>query len=101
MGLKLASFYPANEGTAVPTHMAMVLLFRPETEEPLAVMDGQLITEIRTAAVSAAGPIVWNRLPAAFSRFAAVASKQRPISRRSGMFEDARRRPASFSVPSS
>jgi len=36
MGLKLASFYPANEGTAVPTHMAMVLLFRPETEEPLA-----------------------------------------------------------------
>ena len=50
MGLKLASFYPANEGTAVPTPMAMVLLFRPETEEPLAVMDGQLITEIRTAA---------------------------------------------------
>jgi len=44
MGLKLASFYPANEGTAVPTHMAMVLLFRPETEEPLAVMDGRLIT---------------------------------------------------------
>ena len=36
MGLKLASFYPANEGTAVPTPMAMVLLFRPETEEPLA-----------------------------------------------------------------
>src|SRR5438034_427848 len=54
MGLKLVSFYPGNAGTAVPTHMAMILLFRPETGEPLAVMDGRLITEMRTAAVSAA-----------------------------------------------
>jgi thiomorpholine-carboxylate dehydrogenase len=54
MGLKLVSFYPGNAGTDVPTHMAMVLLFRPETGEPLAVMDGRLITEMRTAAVSAA-----------------------------------------------
>ena len=59
MGLKLVSFYPGNAGTGVPTHMAMVLLFRPETGEPLAVMDGRLITEMRTAAVSAA---VTNRL---------------------------------------
>ena len=54
MGLKLVSFYPGNAGTAVPTHLAMILLFRPETGEPLAVMDGRLITEMRTAAVSAA-----------------------------------------------
>jgi thiomorpholine-carboxylate dehydrogenase len=54
MGLKLVSFYPKNAGTAVPTHMAMILLFRPETGEPLAVMDGRLVTEMRTAAVSAA-----------------------------------------------
>src|SRR6059058_6381627 len=53
MGLKLVSFYPKNAGTAVPTHMAMILLFRPQTGEPLAVMDGRLITEMRTAAVSA------------------------------------------------
>ena len=32
----------------------MVLLFRADTGEPLAVMDGRLITEMRTAAVSAA-----------------------------------------------
>jgi thiomorpholine-carboxylate dehydrogenase len=32
----------------------MILLFRPDTGEPLAVMDGRLITEMRTAAVSAA-----------------------------------------------
>ena len=54
MGLKLVSFYPANLGTAVPTHLAMILLLRPDTGEPLAVMDGRLITEMRTAAVSAA-----------------------------------------------
>ena len=54
MGLKLVSFYPGNAGTEIPTHMAMILLFRAETGEPLAVMDGRLITEMRTAAVSAA-----------------------------------------------
>ena len=41
--------------------MAVVLLFRLETGEPLAVLDGRLITERRTAAVSAA---VTNRLAA-------------------------------------
>jgi thiomorpholine-carboxylate dehydrogenase len=54
MGLKLVSFFPGNAGTDVPTHLAMILLFRPDTGEPLAVMDGRLITEMRTAAVSAA-----------------------------------------------
>jgi len=54
MGLKAVSFYPGNAGTAVPTHLAMILLFRPDTGEPLAAMDGRLITEMRTAAVSAA-----------------------------------------------
>jgi ornithine cyclodeaminase/alanine dehydrogenase-like protein (mu-crystallin family) len=54
MGLKLVSFYPRNGGTGIPTHMATVLLFRPETGEPLVVMDKRLITEMRTAAVSAA-----------------------------------------------
>jgi ornithine cyclodeaminase/alanine dehydrogenase-like protein (mu-crystallin family) len=54
MGVKAVSFYPGNAGTAVPTHMAMILLFRSDTGEPLAVMDGRLITEMRTAAVSAA-----------------------------------------------
>ncbi len=54
MGLKLVSFYPCNAGSGIPTHMGMVLLFRPETGEPLAVLDGRVITEMRTAAVSAA-----------------------------------------------
>src|SRR5438270_7815923 len=51
LGAKLVTFYPQNK--TVPTHHAMILLFRPETGEPLAVMDGRLITEMRTAAVSA------------------------------------------------
>jgi len=54
MGVKVVSFYPGNAGTAVPTHMATILLSRPDTGEPLAVLDGRLITEMRTAAVSAA-----------------------------------------------
>jgi thiomorpholine-carboxylate dehydrogenase len=54
MGAKLVSFYPGNAGTGVATHLAMILLFRPDTGEPLAVMDGRRITEMRTAAVSAA-----------------------------------------------
>src|SRR5438046_4430453 len=54
MGVKLVSFYPGNAGTEIPTHLAMILLFRPDTGEPLAVLDGRLITEMRTAAVSAA-----------------------------------------------
>ncbi len=51
LGAKLVTFYPHNSG--VPTHHAVILLFRPETGEPLAIMDGRLITEMRTAAVSA------------------------------------------------
>jgi thiomorpholine-carboxylate dehydrogenase len=51
LGAKLVTFYPGNSG--VPTHHAVILLFRPETGEPLAIMDGRLITEMRTAAVSA------------------------------------------------
>jgi ornithine cyclodeaminase/alanine dehydrogenase-like protein (mu-crystallin family) len=54
MGAKLVSFYPGNEGTGTATHHAMIVLFRPDTGEPLAVMEARLITEMRTAAVSAA-----------------------------------------------
>ena len=51
LGTKLVTFYPNNQG--VPTHHAVIVLFRPETGEPLVTMDGRLITEMRTAAVSA------------------------------------------------
>lgn len=51
MGAKLVTFYPGNQG--IPTHHAVIVLFRAETGEPLAMMDGRLITEMRTAAASA------------------------------------------------
>ena len=51
LGAKLVTFYPNTRG--VPSHHATILLFRPETGEPLVSMDGRLITEMRTAAVSA------------------------------------------------
>jgi len=45
--------YPDNAARGLPTHQAMIMLFRSDTGEPLAVLDGRLITELRTAAVSA------------------------------------------------
>jgi len=51
LGAKLVTFFPNNKG--MHTHHALILLFRPETGEPLVTMDGRLITEMRTAAVSA------------------------------------------------
>lgn len=54
MGTKLVSFYPENAGTGVDTHQGIIALFDPANGTPLALMDGGLITEMRTAAVSAA-----------------------------------------------
>src|SRR5438034_9541511 len=54
LGLKAVTFYPSNAERAIPTHMATIFLVDPETGTPLAVMEGRLITEMRTAAVSAA-----------------------------------------------
>jgi ornithine cyclodeaminase/alanine dehydrogenase-like protein (mu-crystallin family) len=53
MGAKLVTFFPGNAALTKHTHHAMIQLFRAETGEPLAVMDGRMITEMRTAATSA------------------------------------------------
>ena len=53
LGLKIVTFYPKNVELRLPTHMATISLVDPKTGTPLAVMDGRLITEMRTAAVSA------------------------------------------------
>jgi thiomorpholine-carboxylate dehydrogenase len=54
LGLKTVTFYPSNAERGIPTHMATIFLIDPQTGTPLAIMDGRLITEMRTAAVSAA-----------------------------------------------
>jgi ornithine cyclodeaminase/alanine dehydrogenase-like protein (mu-crystallin family) len=53
LGLKAVTFYPSNAEHGIPTHMATIFLIDPQTGTPLAIMDGRLITEMRTAAVSA------------------------------------------------
>src|SRR5256886_5147801 len=54
LGLKAVTFYPSNVERGIPTHMATIFLVDPQTGTPLAIMDGRLITEMRTAAASAA-----------------------------------------------
>jgi thiomorpholine-carboxylate dehydrogenase len=53
MGAKLVTVFPQNAGTALPTHQAVILLFSAQSGEPLATLDGRVITAWRTAAVSA------------------------------------------------
>uniref|UniRef100_A0A0G2K568 Ketimine reductase mu-crystallin n=1 Tax=Rattus norvegicus TaxID=10116 RepID=A0A0G2K568_RAT len=50
---KLVTFYEGHSNNAVPSHQASVLLFDPSNGSLLAVMDGNVITAKRTAAVSA------------------------------------------------
>jgi thiomorpholine-carboxylate dehydrogenase len=54
MGAKLVTFYPVNETTKHPTHDAVIVLFDSVSGVPIAAMDARSITEMRTAAVSAA-----------------------------------------------
>jgi len=53
MGAKLVNVYPNNAARGLPTHLAIIAIFHSDSGEPLAIMDGRLITELRTAAVSA------------------------------------------------
>jgi ornithine cyclodeaminase/alanine dehydrogenase-like protein (mu-crystallin family) len=54
LGAKLVAVFPENGRRGLPSHLATIQLFRSTTGEPIATMDGRLITELRTAAVSAA-----------------------------------------------
>lgn len=69
MGAKLVTLYPDNGSRGLPTHQAVIALFRADTGEPLAMMDGRLITEMRTAAVSA---VATKLLSAADARSLAI-----------------------------
>lgn len=53
LAAKLVSVFPANHGTAVPSHQGVIALFDQDDGRPLAVMDGAYITAIRTAASAA------------------------------------------------
>jgi ornithine cyclodeaminase/alanine dehydrogenase-like protein (mu-crystallin family) len=53
IGVKLVTVYPRNAERGLPTHLATIQLFRADTGELVATLDGRYITEARTAAVSA------------------------------------------------
>lgn len=50
---KLVSLFPRNAGSALPTHQAVIVVFDPATGEPAALLDGTVITAVRTGACSA------------------------------------------------
>jgi ornithine cyclodeaminase/alanine dehydrogenase-like protein (mu-crystallin family) len=54
MAVKVVTLFHENAGTGLSTHQAVIMLFDITNGTPLAVMDGRLITEMRTAAASAA-----------------------------------------------
>lgn len=71
MAVKTVTFYPGNDELGLPTHMALIELLQRKTGEPLALMDGRLITEMRTAAVSAVAfaalaPLYFDSPPTSF-----------------------------------
>jgi alanine dehydrogenase len=54
-GIKVVGDFVPNYLVGLPSELAMVTLFDPMTGVPLAVMDGTLITEMRTGAMTAVG----------------------------------------------
>jgi ornithine cyclodeaminase/alanine dehydrogenase-like protein (mu-crystallin family) len=54
LGVKVVTFASRNAELGLPTHLATILLHDPATGTLLALIDGRLVTEMRTAAVSAA-----------------------------------------------
>jgi ornithine cyclodeaminase/alanine dehydrogenase-like protein (mu-crystallin family) len=52
-GLKALCITPGNPAVGKDAHQGGVLLFAPDTGEPLALVNASAVTEIRTAAVSA------------------------------------------------
>jgi len=51
VAVKLVTLFPGN--TTLPTHQALIVVFSPDTGEPIALLDGTSITVARTAAASA------------------------------------------------
>jgi alanine dehydrogenase len=55
VGLKMGGFWPPEEGSTAPAHFAAIFLIDGATGNPLALMDGNLITTWRTGAAGAIG----------------------------------------------
>ncbi|MEC3975381.1 ornithine cyclodeaminase family protein [Amycolatopsis sp. H20-H5] len=54
-GVKVVGDFVGNFERGLPSEMALILLFDPETGMPRAIVDGTMITEARTGAMTAVG----------------------------------------------
>ncbi len=53
LGLKAGGYFPGNAARGITNHQSTVYLFDPETGRPTAMVGGNLLTALRTAAASA------------------------------------------------
>jgi ornithine cyclodeaminase len=53
MGVKSGGYFPGNAARGMINHQSVILLFDPETGRPTAMVGGNLLTALRTAAASA------------------------------------------------
>jgi ornithine cyclodeaminase len=53
LGVKAGGYFPGNAGRGLINHQSSVFLFDPETGRPEAMVGGNLLTALRTAAASA------------------------------------------------
>lgn len=53
LGLKSGGYWPGNAAKGLTNHQSTVFLFDPDTGQPKAVVGGNLLTALRTAAASA------------------------------------------------
>ncbi len=53
LGVKAGGYFPGNAGRGITNHQSTVYLFDPESGRPTAMVGGNLLTALRTAAASA------------------------------------------------
>ncbi|TVS05186.1 MAG: ornithine cyclodeaminase family protein [Rhodobacteraceae bacterium] len=53
LGVKSGGYFPGNVERGIPNHQSTVFLFDPESGKPTAMVGGNLLTALRTAAASA------------------------------------------------
>lgn len=53
LGVKTGGYFPRNADRGIPNHQSTVFLFDPESGQPFAMLGGNLLTALRTAAASA------------------------------------------------
>ena len=53
LGVKAGGYFPGNAGRNIPNHQNTVMLFDPDSGRPVAMVGGNLLTALRTAAASA------------------------------------------------